>query len=353
MIKVKKEGIILKPSNLGFESYGVLNPGCIKIGDYVHMFYRAFSKSKRSTIGYCKLKGPLKVVERSKKPVLYPEYDYEKNLEDPRIVFLDGKYYMTYVSYDGRNVRMAYAVSNDLKKWKKKGVILPDITYDKAEDYFRACRFKLKERYFLFESYFKDIVGKDVLLWNKDHFFFPKKINGKFALIHRILPDIQVIFFEDFKELTFKFFKNYLKNLNSHVILQAKYWYESRNIGGGCPPIETDDGWLLIYHAVDDMDKGKIYRVGAALLDKKNPKKIIGHLDYPLFVPEKKWEKEGYVNNVVFPSGAAIFGKKLYIYYGAGDKYIAAASVDLNDLIKELIKNKKKNKTNHFFYYNK
>src|SRR3989344_7494863 len=152
MIKVKKEGIILKPTNLKFENSGVLNPGCIKINDEVHMFYRAFSKKKISTIGYCRLKGPLNVVERWKEPVLYPEHDYEKNLEDPRIVFLDGKYYMTYVAYDGINVRLAYAVSDDLINWEKKGILLPNITYDKAEDYFRACKSRLKERYFLFES---------------------------------------------------------------------------------------------------------------------------------------------------------------------------------------------------------
>lgn len=338
MIKIKKEGIILKPSELKFENCGVLNPACIRVGDEVHMFYRALNNKKRSTIGYCRLKGPLKLVERYKKPVLFSEYEYEKNLEDPRIVFLDGKYYLTYVAYDGYNVRLAYAISEDLKNWEKKGLILPDMTYDKAEDYFRACRLKLKERYFLFESYFKDKVGKDVLLWNKDHFFFPKKINGNFALIHRILPDIQVIYFKDFIDITPRFWKNYLKNLCDYVVLQSKYWFESRNIGGGCPPIETDKGWLLIYHAVDDMDIGKIYRAGAALLDKKNPIRVIGHLNYPLISPDKPWEKRGYVNNVVFPTGTAIFGKKLYIYYGATDRYIAAASVNLDELLQELQK---------------
>ena len=187
-------------------------------------------------------------------------------------------------------------------------------------------------------------------MWNKDHFFFPKKINGKFALIHRILPDIQVVYFKDFKDLTLSFWKRYLKNLSEYVVLQSKFWYESRNIGGGCPPIETDKGWLIIYHAVDDMDKGKIYRAGAALLDKRNPTKVIGHLDYPLFSPDSKWEKKGWIGNVVFPSGTALFGKKLYIYYGAADNYIAAASVNIDSLLKELLK---KNNNNHHFLYKK
>lgn len=336
MVYVKKEGVILEPTKLKFENKGVFNPACIRKGKYVHMFYRAWNKDNRSTIGYCKLDGPLKVVERAKKPILFPEEGYEYNLEDPRIVFLNGVYYLTYIAYDGKSVRIAYAISKDLKKFEKKGVVSPKITYDKAEDIFRACEFKLKERYFLFESYFKDKVGKDALLWDKDAFLFPKKINGKFALLHRILPDIQVIYFNSFKDLTLDFWKKYLKRLSDFVVLESKYWYESRNVGGGCPPIETDKGWLLVYHAVDDMDRGKIYRAGAVLLDKKDPTKVIGHPREPLFSPEKAWEIKGNVDNVVFPTGAVIFDKKLYIYYGAADKRIAVVSLDLNELLDEL-----------------
>ena len=134
------------------------------------------------------------------------------------------------------------------------------------------------------------------------------------------------------------YWKKYLKNLYKYVILESKHWYETRNIGGGCPPIETPKGWLMIYHAVDDMDKGRTYRAGAALLDKKDPTKVIGHLHEPLFSPEEKWEKKGNINNVVFPTGAVIFNKRLYIYYGAADKRIAVISLDLNELLEELVK---------------
>ncbi|MBU0628907.1 MAG: pesticidal protein Cry7Aa [Nanoarchaeota archaeon] len=340
MVAIKKEGIILSPSDEEFENLAVFNPACVKVGNEVHMFYRAMSKENRSVIGYCKLDGPLKVAERAKKPILLPEHEYEYNLEDPRITLIGDTYYLTYVAYDGRNVRIAYATSKDLKKFEKKGVISPEITYDEAEDIFRECSSKLKERYFLFESYFKDIVGKDVLLWDKDAFLFPKKINGKYALIHRILPDIQIIYFDKFSDLTLDYWKKYFKKLSDHVILESEFWFESRNIGGGCPPIETDKGWLIIYHAVDDMDRGKIYRAGAALLDKKDPTKVIGHLKEPLFYPEEDWEKKGNVNNVVFPSGYAIFDEKLYIYYGAADKHIAAVSLNINDLLDELLKSK-------------
>ena len=169
---------------------------------------------------------------------------------------------------------------------------------------------------------------------------FPKKINGKFALVHRILPDIQVIYFNDFKDLTLDFWKKHFAELYDSTILESRYWYENRNIGGGCPPIETDKGWLLIYHAVDDLNHGRIYRAGAALLDKKNPTKVISHLREPLFSPEEEWEKKGNVDNVVFPTGTAVFDDRLYIYYGAADKKIGAVSLDLYELLNELLDNK-------------
>jgi len=336
MVTVKKEGVILEPTELEFENHAVLNPACIKEGSTVHMFYRAVKQGGCSTIGYCKLDGPLKVVERSEKPVLFPEFDYEKHgVEDPRIVFLGGTYYLFYTAYDGKNARVAYAVSKDLKKWEKKGLITPEIKYNDVREIFEHS--KLKERYFFFKSFYEEVKGEDVLLWEKDAFLFPRKFKGKFVLVHRILPDIQVIYFKNFKDLTTDYWRNYLKTLPKHIVLEPRYWFESRNIGGGCPPIETHLGWILIYHAVQDTGNAHIYRAGAVLLDKNNPCKVIGHLGKPLFSPEKEWELSGDVNNVVFPTGTAVFGKRLYIYYGAADKRIAVASVNLNELLNELI----------------
>lgn len=120
MVLIKKEGIILKPTKLKFENKGVFNPACIRKGKYVHMFYRAYNKDERSTIGYCKLDGPLKIVEKAKEPIVSSEGTHEYNLEDPRIVLLNGLYYLTYTAYDGKNVHIAYATSKDLKTFEKK-----------------------------------------------------------------------------------------------------------------------------------------------------------------------------------------------------------------------------------------
>jgi len=337
MVKVRSEGVILESSKNEFDSQAVLNPACIEVNGVTHMFYRAVRRGDMiSSIGYCQLIDN-KVVKRLDKPVLFPEYDYEKSgVEDPRIVFLDGIYYIFYTVYDGKNALFAYATTTDLVNFTKHGIISPRFSYAEAGRLFGFSKVKMAEKYFMFESYIKDRQGNDILLWEKDVFIFPKKINGKFALVHRILPGIQIAYFNDFKELTDNYWREYLKNLGEHVLLEPKYRFENRNVGGGCPPIETKDGWLMIYHAVENFNEGRIYHAAAALLDFKDPAKIIGRMKRPLFSPVEEWEKKGDVNNVVFPTGCIQKNARLYIYYGAADKLIAVKSVDIDELLKEL-----------------
>ena len=115
MLEVKKEGILLNKSTHGFENEGVLNPATIREGEDVHLFYRAVSKGNYSSIGYCKLKGPLTLEERCDIPVLFPQHNYESHgIEDPRITKIDDLYYITYTAYDGINALGALATSKDL-----------------------------------------------------------------------------------------------------------------------------------------------------------------------------------------------------------------------------------------------
>ncbi len=335
MVEVRNEGIILEKSEAPFENQAVLNPACIDVDGVTHMFYRAVRKEGMvSTIGYCQMVDN-KVVMRSPKPILAPEFDYEKGgVEDPRIVFLDGVYYLFYTAFDEKNALIAYATSSDLKTFTKRGLISAKITYDEAEDLFRKS--SVRDKYLFYESYFKDIAGKDVLLWEKDAFIFPRKFNGKFALIHRILPGIQVIFFDDFKDLTDDYWRKYLAELNKYILLDSEFKFENRNVGGGCPPIWTKDGWLIIYHAVEDRPRGKVYHAAAALLDLEDPLKVIGRLPHPLFSPVSEVEMRGDVNNVVFPTSAVERNGRVFIYYGAADSRIMCKSVDLEELLVEL-----------------
>jgi predicted GH43/DUF377 family glycosyl hydrolase len=339
MIDVKKEGVILWKTDLEFENDGVLNPAVIREGDSVHVFYRAVKKGNYSCIGYCRLDGPLTVVERWNKPVLIPEFDFESHgVEDARIVKIDNLFYLTYTGYDGTNARGALATSKNLRHFEKHGIIVPPITY--AEFVFRAeSDGRVNKNYYRNHKFYYQGSDpeKKMMLWDKNVIFFPRKINNKLVFIHRIRPGIQIVFINNLKELTSEFWDNYFLKLHENVVIDPVYAHESSYIGGGCPPIETEYGWLLIYHGVEETKKGYIYSACAALLDLNNPVKEIARLPYALFSPEYEWEVKGEVNNVVFPTGTALFGGTLFIYYGAADSQIACASVNLSDLVGELL----------------
>jgi len=340
MIEVKKEGIILSKTNLEFENEGVLNPAVIREGDHVHLFYRAVRQGNFSSIGYCRLDGPLTIIERWEKPFMVPEFDYESHgVEDPRIVKIEDLYYMTYTGYDGINARGALATSKDLKHFKKQGLIVPPITYAEFV-YLVESAGKVNENYYLnYKFYYKDADpdGK-IMLWDKNVVFFPRKIEGKLVFLHRIRPGIQIVSVDNLKELTKEFWIEYFHNLQDHIVMDPVYEHEASYIGAGCPPIETEHGWILIYHGVEETEKGRIYSAcAAALLDLNNPSKVIARLHDVLFTPEFKWEVKGEVNNVVFPTGTALFGDTLFIYYGAADSRIACASLSLSALVAELL----------------
>ena len=338
MIAVKKEGIILKKTDLGFEDDGVLNPAVIKEGNAVHVFYRAVRKGNYSTIGYCRLEGPLKVVERNNFPVLIPHSDYEsQGVEDPRIVKIDDVYYLTYTAYDGVNALGALATSTDLKHFERKGLIVPQISFDEFKRLADCCG-KINQKYFRDSWHFTP--DEKIFIWDKNVIFFPRRINGKLHFLHRIRPGIQIVAVRELNELTKEFWEDYFLHLNEHIVIDPIHdGHEVSYVGGGCPPIETVHGWLLIYHGVYDTSTGYVYTACAALLNLDNPQKEMARLPHALFEPEYEWELHGAVDNVVFPTGTALFGDTLYIYYGAADKQIACASVSLSALMTELLNN--------------
>jgi len=339
-MKIKKHGVILRPTKHAFESKCVFNPGILQEGKTVHIIYRALNNDFMSSFGYAQLDGPLKIVKRWTKPFLKKKYNYEKKgIEDPCIVKIDNTIYMTYVAHDGTDAVVAYMQGENIFNLKHGGIISAKISYKKAAKLFSYAT--LKDSYYMFAAFYEKYNEENILVWEKDGVLFPEKIQGKFALMHRVLPDIQLAKFNSFKELKDKnYWHNHLMRLDKKIILEGKEGWEARHIGAGAPPIKTKHGWIMIYHGVEPSNKGRVYHAGAALLDLKNPKIVKARLREPLFSPEEDYETEGHVNNVVFPTGTATFDNRLYIYYGTSDTYTAVASVNIDDLIKELFKNK-------------
>lgn len=335
MIRIKKKGILLKQTKLDFENEGVLNPATIRDGDQVLFYYRAVQHGNHSSIGFCKLSQPLKVAERLDKPLLFPEHDYEsKGLEDPRVVQIDGLYYLTYTAFDGVSACAALATSTDGINFKKQGLIVAQMDYAQFMQ-LAETNGPLDNRYTTYNDF-------NPRLWDKDVLFFPRRINGQLYFLHRIKPDIQLVAVNELTDLTPDFWKDYYLHLHDHVIMTSKFDHEISYLGGGCPPIETPHGWLFIYHGVHETPNGYVYVGCAALLDLEDPRKEIARLPYPILVPERAWEVRGDVDNVCFPTGAVVFDDTLYIYYGAGDEVIATGTVSLTELVNELLANPSK-----------
>src|SRR5690606_25339252 len=182
---------------------------------------------------------------------------------------IDDCYYLTFTNFNGINALGSVAVSKDLLHWEIKGSVVPRISLATFKQF-------LGSKLHLIETYLKhnvssgvfELENKRVLLWDKNLIFFPRRIDGKFWILHRIKPDIQVIpFLNSLEDLTIDYWKYYFSHFEDHILLSPTYRHESSYIGGGCPPIETDKGWLLIYHGVQDTKEGFVYSACAALLD--------------------------------------------------------------------------------------
>lgn len=304
MIKFMKSGIIMKPVKGQFGSFARFNPGVQLKDDVVHMLYRATNSDIKdganyiSSIAYAKLDTNTNIQYDSNEMVIFPTLPEEaKGCEDPRIVEFEGSFYVFYTAYDGKMARVAIARTEDFIKYDKLGVI-------------------------------------HHFTWDKDAFIFPERINGKIAYLHRVEPSIQLDYFESFDELlSINSWENYKDRVDTSTIMKCEYFWEDQKIGGSVPPIKTEKGWLLLYHAVDDKF---VYRGSVALLDLENPSKVIARIPYPLLEPEEEYELFGDVNNVVFPEGGYIYKGELFIYYGAADKYIALAKIGVDELLNEL-----------------
>ncbi len=302
MLKLKRfEGNpILKPIRTHPWEKFVYNPAAILLEDKIHIIYRAMGKDKVSRFGYASTKDGFHIDERLDKPIFVPNGKFEEpavkfrnsGVEDPRIVRIGKRIYMTYAAMNGRVSHISVAsidvqdFLNKKWKWKRHNILFP------SND-------------------------------NRNGTFFPQKINNKFVLYLRFDPNILLSYSKDLKNWT----------VPKIVMRPRKGRWDSLKIGIGTPPILTEKGWLLIYHGVEQKKNGRIYRVGLALADLKNPEKILYRSKEPVFEPVKDYEKIGQVNNVVFPCGSIILGKKLFIYYGGADSVVCVATANISKFL--------------------
>ena len=304
--RARRNPIIVPEKKHPWESKATFNPGVLYLKGVVHLVYRAMSEDNTSVFGYATSRNGIRIDYRLSQPIYTPRESFEQKLkpggnsgcEDPRLTEIGDKIYMCYTAFDGKNSsRVA-------------------LTWIKTEDF-------LNQQW----RWAKPVLISPPNIDDKDALIFPKKFNGKYVIVHRNGDDIDLAFNSnlDFKGDTW---------LGEYRWLAPrKGWWDSKKVGAAAPPIETEEGWIFLYHGVSE---DGIYRVGAALLDLKNPIKIIGRTDSPILEPETSYEKEGQVSNVVFPCGTALIGKTLFVYYGAADKVIGVATITLKKLLKTL-----------------
>jgi len=327
MLFQRSSSPILEPiSDLAWANGAVFNPGvCYEKGLY-HLLFRAIPKGYIKTplskppemgpqtgftnyisyIGYASSSDGDHFVYRDE-PFIGPDTNYDRyGTEDPRITKLDDDFYITYTAlsepaYEAKEgIRIGLASTRDFHAVRKYGIIGPP--------------------------------------QDKDAVIFPERIDGRVVLIHRVVPNIQLVFFDSLDQLIKPppdFWKLQLEKLDESVIMRPETEWEAKKIGVGPPPLRTNEGWLVIYHGVD---MNHVYRMGMVLLDLENPVRIIARTVDPVMEPETEYELYGDVPNVVFAEGAVIKDDQLHVYYGAADRVIGHAVASLKEVLDHMRK---------------
>lgn len=333
-VAVERLGIVLEPK-FDLDRGGALNPAVVQHPDHTDLYYRAVDAQNVSTVGFARLDRDNRVVERSDTPVFAPGEVYEQGgVEDPRISIIDGTYYMVYTAYDGSDAAIAYATSKDLTDWQRGGIISPDFQIADLE---KLDHHHLSQELEIFNHHVRKHHPTAAKLWDKDGVLFPEKIEGQYALLHRIMPETQLVLFDDFADVQRKsFWDHVITDLSSTVVNPNTEWYEAVKNGAGAPPLRTEAGWLVITHGIREYNGGLQYSMSAILLDGEDPRQLIGKLPDPLLMPEMDYEKSGAVNEVIFPTGYRVDDDRLTVYYGAADSRIAAARLSISELLAAL-----------------
>jgi len=288
-----------------WEGLMVYNCGIVDTHGRVHIVYRAQGvKEGGSSLGYASSRDGFHIDERLDSPIFQrePSNSYElMGCEDPRLTIIGNQIIMAYTAY-GKVPEMEERLG--LPTPTSVQVRLASISVDD----FVHKRWRWRKRWFPFFR-----------VDNKDFALFPRKFEDLYVAYHRIPPYTWIAYSKD------------LKSWFGHdIVIAPKKEWEYYKVGAGAPPIETEKGWILIYHAVD---REWVYRLGLAIADKEDPSKIICRHRKPILESREPYERVGIVPNVVFTCGAIVREGRLHVYYGGADTVACVASADLSEIL--------------------
>ena len=220
-------------------------------------------------------------------------------IEDPRITRLEKlhKWVVVYTAFSRGGPLVSLATTSDFRRFERLGAVMP------PED--------------------------------KDAAIFPVRFRNRWAMLHR-----PVVRFPSIPAHIWISFSPDLKHWGDHqslILAREGGWWDANKIGLSTPPLETQEGWLILYHGVRSTAAGAIYRLGLALLDLEDPTRVLKRSDEWVFGPKAPYEREGDVDDVVFPCGWIRKGDSIYMYYGAADSCIALATTSVTRLIQYLL----------------
>ncbi|MBN1478493.1 glycosidase [Candidatus Sumerlaeota bacterium] len=293
---------ILTAADWAYPANAVFNPGATLLSDGTTLLLCRV-EDRRGHSHLCVARSANGVddwkVDREPTMLADPENFPEElwGIEDPRITYLPElkKHAIVYTAFTRGGPGVALALTQDFRQFERLGMIMP------PED--------------------------------KDAALFPHRIGGSWALIHRPVSAPGAHMWLSYSPD--------LRHWGSHkLMLEARRgaWWDANKIGLSPPPIETSQGWLVIYHGVRQTCAGCLYRLGLALFDLQTPEHCLRRGDEWVFGPEAPYEQRGDVDNVAFPCGYTLLpdGDTLHIYYGAADTSVALATASLKSILKWL-----------------
>jgi len=290
---------ILTARNWKYPVNTVFNPGAtlLENGDTL-LFCRVEDCRGHSHLTAARSKDGVTDWDVDSQPTMLPDIEHFPEelwgIEDPRITFAPelSKYVIAYTAYSRGGPGVSLALTEDFREFDRIGMVMsPE---------------------------------------NKDAALLPRKIRGKWALIHRPVGWLGAHMWVSFS--------SDLRTWGEHkLMLEARLgaWWDANKIGLCSPPLETPRGWLTIYHGVRHTASGAIYRLGLALFDLEAPEICLLRGDSWFFGPQEDYERFGDVNNVVFPCGNVIRpdGDTVYIYYGGADACVALATGSIQSML--------------------
>lgn len=309
--------IILPREEYAWESWQTFNPGSVLVDGKVHLFYRAMGSDGQSRVGHAVSLDGYTIDERSDvpvfehatlqpfrmNPVAFASGGGWAGAEDPRVVYIpeDNHLYLTYTACDGGLKMAISSIHIDDVRKRRWNWSTPSIMSHPYE-------------------------------YHKNWMIFPEKFNGKYAILHSISPGVLVEFVDSLHFAD----EEYIPS--GRVMNKRKDVWDTWVRGPAAPPIRTDEGWLVFYHAVTHDEPWK-YKVGVMLLDLLDPTKVLHRSSGPVLEPTEEYEYNGAKGGIVYVSGVVVKDDTLFVYYGASDNYVCVASADfasfMNDLRKD------------------